>query len=231
MYNFWYQQISTDRDPALLQQAIEWYRRGAEVAPQDVTILNEYASAVARLGDYEEAQRLLDRSVALDPRYLDTAVRLGELYRAQGKHSEAVDRYLEVIARNPRGLDAQIASIVSTLGDDQEQLRRLREGYQAALATAPEDAGLHAIVGLISDRVGDRDRAIEAFGTVVRLQPDNLEARQNYTIVLSDALQYDAAAAEAQVLLQLAEQQGVNEQERAALEALVQYLEQKRAGG
>ncbi|HMO56965.1 MAG TPA: O-antigen ligase family protein [Roseiflexaceae bacterium] len=229
MYSFWYQQISPENDPALLQQAIEWYRRGAEVAPQDVSILNEYAAAVARSGDYAEAQRLLERSQQLDPRYLDTTVRFGELLRIQGRSAEAVDQYLAALDRNPRILDAQITTIVGALVAEPEQLRRLREGYLAASATRPEDAALHAIIGLISERIGDMDRAAIAFGTVVQLQPDNLEARQNYTIVLSDMLRYDDAAREAGMLLQLAQQQQVSAEDQQAISRLLQYFEQKRA--
>ncbi len=39
MYSFWYSRF--DRNPEQLRQAIEWYRQGHEIAPQDVVILNE----------------------------------------------------------------------------------------------------------------------------------------------------------------------------------------------
>ncbi|HWQ14910.1 MAG TPA: hypothetical protein VNL77_19075, partial [Roseiflexaceae bacterium] len=232
MYNFWYQTLAREQDPELLRQAVEWYRRGHEIAPQDVTILNEYASAAARLGDYELATRLLEESLRLDPRYADTPVRLGELLRLQGRHAEAVDRYLAALERNPHALDNQIAQIAQGLSGQPEQLLRLRAAYAAAAAARPDDAGLLAVVGLLSDRAGDLEGAAAAFGRVVQLQPDNLEARQNYTLVLSDMLQYERAAAEAQALLDRARQsQQVTEQDRAAIAALVAFLQSRAAGG
>jgi tetratricopeptide (TPR) repeat protein len=72
MYNFWYQNLSGGQDREALTQAIEWYQRAHAIAPQDVAILNEYASAVARSGDYDQALALLEKSRWLDPLYNDT---------------------------------------------------------------------------------------------------------------------------------------------------------------
>jgi tetratricopeptide (TPR) repeat protein len=230
MYNFWYQTLADGQDPELLRQAVEWYRRAHEVAPQDVTILNEYASAVARLGDYQQAEQLLEQSRALDPRYPDTLARLGELLRLQGRYAEAVDQYLALIERDPHGLDGQITAIAAQLGDAPDQLLRLRDGYAALAQQRQDDAGLLAVVGLLSDRAGDLGAAAAAYGRVVQIQPENLEARQNYTLVLSDMLQYERAAQEAQALLDQAGQQ-IAEQDRAALQGLLDYLRARAAGG
>jgi tetratricopeptide (TPR) repeat protein len=231
MYNFWYQTLVDSQDPALLQQAIEWYRRGHEVAPQDVTILNEYASAVARTGDYEQAARLLDQSRRLDPRYTDTALRYGELMRLQERYAEAADGYLALLAQNPHALDSQIAAIASDMQAAPDQLRRLRDAYTAALASDPGDPALLAAVAVLSDRAGDLQQAAEAFGQVVQQQPDNLEARQNYTLVLSDLLQYEQAAQEAEALLAAAERQGrLAPEDRGGIEALIIFF-RSQAGG
>jgi tetratricopeptide (TPR) repeat protein len=232
MYNFWYQTLGGGQDPELLRTAVGWYRQGHEIAPQDVTILNEYASAVARLGDYPEAERLLEKSRELDPRYPDTALRLGELLRLQGRPAEATDQYLAALERNPRALDGQIAGISAALRGHPEQILRLRAQYEKALAARPDDPALLSIVGLLSDRAGDLAGAADAFGRVVQVQPENLEARQNYTLVLSDMMQYERAAGEAQALLERAEQGGqVTEQDRAALQALLDYLRARAASG
>lgn len=231
MYNFWYQTLAAGQDPTLMEQAVEWYRRAHEIAPQDVAILNEYASATARLGRYEEAEQLLEKSRWLDERYPDTLARLGEVLRLQGRDAEAVDRYLEAIQRNPRALDGQLTAIAAEI-EDRELLLRLRDGYAQLLEQSPEDIGLLAVVGLLSDRAGDLPEAADAFGRIVQLQPDNLEARQNYTLVLSDMLQYDRAAAEAQELLDRVRQSGqIDERDQARIEVLLDFLRAKAAAG
>jgi tetratricopeptide (TPR) repeat protein len=232
MHNFWYQTLSGGQDRAALVQAIEWYQRAHAIAPQDVAILNEYASAVARSGDYDKALALLETSRSLDPLYNDTLLRKGEVLRAQGRYAEAVDEYLALLDRDPYVLDGQISVIATALSSDPAQLTRLRDRYSAAHAARPNDPQLSSIVGLLSVRAGDLETAAGAFAEAVRLQPDNLEARQNYTIVLSDLLRYDQAAQQAQELLTIASQrQETTEQQRAAIEALLGYLRQRAGGG
>ncbi|MDW8212799.1 MAG: hypothetical protein RMJ55_04530 [Roseiflexaceae bacterium] len=232
MHNFWYQNLSGGQDRDALMQAIEWYRKAHAIAPQDVAILNEYASAVARSGDYEQALALLEMSRNLDPLYNDTLLRKGEILRAQGRYAEAVDQYTILLERDPYALDGQISAIANAISSDPAQLTRLRERYIAAQASRPNDPQLSSIIGLLSVRAGDLETAASAFAEAVRLQPDNLEARQNYTIVLSDLLRYDQAAQQAQELLTLASQrQETTDQQRAALEALLGYLRQRASGG
>lgn len=231
MYNFWYQTLSGGQDRDALAQAIEWYQRAHAIAPQDVAILNEYASAVARSGDYDKALALLETSRNLDPLYNDTLLRMGEVLRAQGRFAEAVDQYLTLLDRDPSALNGQISAIATVLSSDPVQLARLRDRYRAAQASRPDDPQLASIVGLLSVRSGDLETAASAFAEAVRLQPDNLEARQNYTIVLSDLLRYDQAAQQAQELLTLASQrQETTDQQRAAIEALLGYLRQRANG-
>ncbi len=232
MYNFWYQDLANGQDRDLLIQAVDWYRRGHAIAPQDVTILNEYASAVARTGDYQQALALLDASRQLDSRYNDTLLRMGDVLRAQGRYQEAVDQYLALLDRDPRALDRQISIISAGLAAAPDQVVRLRDRYLQTQTERPDDPRLLAIIGLLSDRAGDLETAATAFAGAVQLQPDNLEARQNYTLVLSDLLRYDQAAQQAQELLALAEQrQDTTDQERAALEALLGFLRTRAAGG
>ncbi|MGQ9548328.1 MAG: hypothetical protein ACUVWS_06845 [Roseiflexus sp.] len=232
MYNFWYQNLSGGQDREALTQAIEWYQRAHAIAPQDVAILNEYAGAVARSGDYETALALLEKSRWLDPLYNDTLLRMGDILRAQGRFTESVDHYLMALERDPRALDAQIAAIASALASDPAQIQRLRDGYLATRSSRPDDPQLSSIIGLLSVRAGDLETAAGAFAETVRLQPDNLEARQNYTIVLSDLLRYDQAAQQAQELLTLASQrQETTDQQRATIEALLGYLRQRASGG
>jgi O-antigen ligase/tetratricopeptide (TPR) repeat protein len=145
MYNFWFSRLT--RDPKLLEQAVDWYRRGSEVAPQDVTILNEYASAVAlqantlrESGDeagaqakFEQAGALLERSRSIDPLYGDTEGRSADVLRLQGRYAEAVDRYTAILEKNPRALDGQITTIIESMRSAPDQLLRLRAVYEAAL--------------------------------------------------------------------------------------------------
>jgi tetratricopeptide (TPR) repeat protein len=209
-----------------------------------VTILNEYASAVAlqanqlrEAGDeaaaqqkFQQAHALLERSKSIDARYGDTDGRIADLFRLEGRYAEAVDRYAAILQNNPRALDGQITSIIESMHTAPDQLLRLRDAYQASLKDNPDDVMTYALIGLISARADDLPSAAQAFSEVARLEPQNLEARQNYTLVLSDMMQYEQAAAEANTLLTMAQQQNVGENDLNALQRLVTFLRDKAAG-
>jgi tetratricopeptide (TPR) repeat protein len=82
----------------------------------------------------------------------------------------------------------------------------------------------------VSAGLGDQNAMQAAFGRAVELAPDDLKIRQQYTSVLSQTQQYDAALQQAQSALQLAQsQQRKDEVDR--LTKMVENLERQRAGG
>jgi len=243
LHNFWYARLN--QDPKQLEEAINWYQRGHEIAPQDVTILNEYASAVALMGNYQRGQQneteaqkyykqandLLAESKRLDPRYNDTDLRLADVLRLQGRDAEAADVYVSQISTNPHALDTQVAQIADSLRDQPDQLRRVRDAYAEAAAKKPDDAALYSFIGLTSLRLNDLPRATEAFGHWTQIQPQSVDARRNYTLVLSETKQYQQAVTEAQNMLTLAQQQKLPQDQQSAIEALVNFLKEKSAAG
>lgn len=239
--NFWY---SWTQDPTRLQESLSWYEKVNEIAPQDVTLINERASITSLRGSYAqsvgnaeeaqqyyaEAERLLQHSKALDPRYVDTDARLGDLMRIQDRFAEATDLYVSVVQRRPHQLDDSVERIIADMRDQPELLRKLRDAYNEQ-ATQRNDALLYAISGLISIRVGDTEQAVQEYTQAVQIQPQSIEYRRNYTIVLSDTQRYDQALSEARNTLALAQGQAGREAEIAQLQALISFLEQKAAGG
>jgi tetratricopeptide (TPR) repeat protein/O-antigen ligase len=243
MHSFWYSRLT--QDPKQLEESIEWYKRGHAIAPQDVTILNEYASAVALMGnyarahndeasaqsDYSQASQLLAQSKQLDARYSDTDQRMADVLRLQGQSAAATDLYVKLLTANPHALDGQITQIADSMRDQPDQLRRLRDIYTTALTKKPDDAPLHSFVGLISVRLGELPQAAASFGRWTQLQPQSIEAHRNYTLVLSDTRQYPQAVAEAQTLLTLAQQQQLPQDQQTAIQGLVDFLKTQGAGG
>ncbi|MCG8349122.1 MAG: serine hydrolase, partial [Chloroflexales bacterium] len=237
--NFWY---SWTQDPSRLQESLNWYEQVNEIAPQDVTLMNERAGVTIQLGNYTQtmgsedeaaryfnaAEQLLQRSKELDQRYVDTDARLADLYRLQGRLAEATDLYVNVIKRSPNQLDSSIERIADSLEAEPDLLRKLRDAYAEQ---AGDDALLHAIAGLLSVRVGDMEQAVESYDRATTIQPQNVEYHRNFTIVLSDTRRYDQALSEARNTLSLAQSQPGRETEVAQLQALIAYLEQQAAGG
>lgn len=242
LHNFWYARFTQDTQQ--LVQAIDWYKQGHEIAPQDVTIMNEYASAVALMGNalrsqnneaeaqkyYQQANDLLTQSKQLDPRYADTDLRFADVLRLQGRNAEATDMYVKQLAANPHALDGQVSQIADSLRDQPDQLRRVRDAYADAVSKKPDDAALYSFVGLTSVRLNDLPRAAEAFGRWTQVQPQSIDARRNYTLVLSETKQYQQAVSEAQNMFTLAQQQKLPQDQQSAIQGLVSFLQARATG-
>ncbi|GAB4194325.1 MAG: O-antigen ligase family protein [Roseiflexaceae bacterium] len=242
MHSFWY--LRFNQDPEQLRQSINWYQRGHEVAPQDVVIMNEYAGAIAMLGTYtssqqdttaangyfDQAEQLLRQAKQLDPRYTDTDLRLADLLRVRGRYAEAVDLYLALLDRNPNALNGQIGAVGNALKSQPDQLKRLRDRYQALATQNPNDATIQGIYGQLAYDAKDLDAARTAYARQVQLQPQSIDARRNYTLVLSDSAKYQEAITEAQAMLELVKQQQDEEQQNQ-VQNLINYLQFRAQGG
>ena len=233
LYTFWYTRVS--QAPQIEEQIFRWYEAGIDNAPNDVSILNEYVSAlVARANRIAatdpttaaalrtQAHTALERSLLLDPTYADTQIRVADLAYADGDYEKALPLYAEILQRDPHALDSQITTIADQLQRTPAVLTRLRDAY---LQTAYEnDRILLSIIGLLSSRLKDYPAAIAAFGQLVTLQPDSIEALQNYTIVLSNGLQYQDAAIQADRLVELANTQQLPAETVSVYEQLAAFF-------
>lgn len=240
LYLFWFNRI--EQDPALLETAIQWFDQSVNIAPNDVAIINDYASAlinyaiVIRSSNPTYADELIARaetqlnnSLQRDQRYRDTIIRLGDLARAKTDYVSALQYYDQALTLNPRALDSQIVTIINQLAPDtnaHEFLLQLRQIYERVRPA--DNTTILAIMGLISSRINDSQGAIDAFALLTTLQPDNIEAQQNYTLVLSNAMQYESAFRASERLYALAEQSGYPASSLDLYATLREYLDTKR---
>jgi tetratricopeptide (TPR) repeat protein len=236
--NFWF---NWTRDTSKLQIASQWYQQANEIAPQDVTLLNEHAGVQMLLAtfangqegapDYaEQATQLLERSRELDPSYFDTTVRLAELYRVRGNLEQSAQFYEQVIRQAPQRVDPALETLIATFTGHPDLLLQLRNAYRDS-AERENNARYYSIAGLLSVRADEMDAAVELYEQATGRAPNNLEHRRNYTLVLSDTRRYDRALAEAQTGLEIAQNQEGAEQEAAQFRYLVNVLQPKVAGG
>jgi tetratricopeptide (TPR) repeat protein/O-antigen ligase len=236
LYIFWYTRI--EAKPEILQKALQWFHDGVAIAPKDVSILNEYIESLLTYANsikasdpttaqktITEADQLLQQSLMLDDKYTDTALRQANVLRAKGEYPKAVAMYTQLIVKNPRVLDSQITSIIRELAAQPELLAQLRDAYNTNLKAS--DALSISIIGLISSQLNDHDNAILAFSKLAQMQPDSLEAQQNYTLVLSDGQRYADATIQAEKLATLAKNKGVSADNLTLYTQLIEFFKAK----
>jgi tetratricopeptide (TPR) repeat protein len=239
LHNFWF---NWTQDFSKLQTAAEWYQQANEIAPQDVTLLNEHAGVqmlLASVTGVQEgennphatrARQLLERSSELDPTYFDTTVRLAELYRIQGDLAQSAQQYEQVIRQQPQRVDPVIDTLISTFSGQPELLLNLRDAYRE-VAESEGSARYYSVAGLLSVRGGEPDAAVTLYEEATARAPNDLEHRRNYTLVLSDTRRYNQALSQAQAGLELAQNREDAEEEAAQFRYLVNLLQPKVAGG
>jgi tetratricopeptide (TPR) repeat protein len=253
-----------DNNPERLRTALRWYEQVTPIAPQDVTLINEragvlvqvaaYARATgdvqAALDAYTQAEELLDHSARLDPRFADTQVRLGDLYRVRDNDLErAADAYIQAVERGAVAIANSAERMADGLASRPDLLTRLGDAFAAqaeradsALANAEQRpdrqfdlptlrdraALLHTITGLMRVRSGNVEGSLSAYQRATVLLPTNADYSRNYTLVLSDTRRHDAAIAEQRRLISALSTDPQRQRDIQTANQLIQIVEQAR---
>ncbi len=224
------------QEEAHLDASLDWYERAHAIAPNDVVILNEWATTLASKGAavYSEVEAKLQESERLDPRFADTYVKLGNLYRIQNKLPEAAEQYAMAIGRRGNSLEddreRSLEPAIAALSADPAALARLMDAYRAAAEKRPDDAAIQSALGRVAAAMGDPTTVRTAFDKAISTVPDSVAYRQQYTLALSATEEYDLALQQAQAGLELAKTQK-RESDVTTLTKLVESLQQRKVSG
>ncbi|HTL28259.1 MAG TPA: tetratricopeptide repeat protein [Tepidisphaeraceae bacterium] len=166
-----------------------------EGSPQTQHGIDLYVQAVAAYhnGDRAVAISKLNEATKSDPNLRMARSLLGDLYRDQGKYSDAVPQY-EALAR----LDPYGASNQYRLGLTYQWISRLQDAaaaYLKALELNPRDAQSSTNLGLVYMALGKMDDSLKYVKKATELNPRSAAAWSNYGVVL-DAM---GKAADAEV--------------------------------
>jgi len=134
---------------------------------------------------YRRAQQLLQlaeesfqRTLAADAQNAEAHFALGVAHQAKGRHDMAEMEYLAALQSNPNHLEAHYNLGVLYL----QARRRYNEAatqFQEVLRIAPRHVNAMNNLGVAYYHLGYRDRAIELWQAVLKLDPTNTFAREN----------------------------------------------------
>jgi len=102
-----------DSSPGQADEAIQRFRRFAELQPNNARALYYYAMSLWKGKraqdpslDLHQIESLLTKSLALDPKLAEAHLQLGNLYSDQNKYAEAIPEYLRALELNSDLADA-----------------------------------------------------------------------------------------------------------------------------
>ncbi|HEX8578142.1 MAG TPA: sulfotransferase [Allosphingosinicella sp.] len=138
--------------------------------PDNIPALNHLAQLRSEVGDVEEAIAMYERLIALDDR-LERRINLAQFYRIAGRRDQAIGSFRNALATDPVNGSAwwSLANYYpDELGEPDHQA--IREALPKRKGDREEGA-LHLALGLLADRRGEHDVAMEHFlaGKKIRL--------------------------------------------------------------
>jgi protein O-mannosyl-transferase len=156
---------------------------------QDATNVNAWFGLGLDLvdeGKLEEAEECFNRVIRINPKYYNALNSLGHVYFLQGRYGEARQAF-ETILRDKRGQKPEVYRNLGVLNSREAKLPEAIECYRHSLALNPNQPLIHFYLGKTWLAAQKQTEAIPELETVLRQQPDNLEAELFLAIALDGA--------------------------------------------
>jgi predicted O-linked N-acetylglucosamine transferase (SPINDLY family) len=151
------------------QQAVELIEKAIAIRPS-ASMYGNLAAVHIALENTEIAADLLQRGLQLDPKHADCLNNFGYVLKNQGKLAEAMNCFLEAIARKPNhaGAYANLGSTAYDMGQFHDAIRCFR----TALSIDPNNLATRNSLGAALKETGDLQSAIQEFEQVLASDPD-----------------------------------------------------------
>jgi hypothetical protein len=155
------------------------------IAPPEPNRFDEpYAGAIgaAANGDFQQAIRLYDQAIAVDPSHADAYYKRGNAQRSLGRLDAAIASYDEAIGRNPGHAYAYCnrGTVQQALGLTAEALT----SYDRALALDPTDAMAHYNRALSLQDCCRWREALASYDQALAIDPAYADAHYNRSLAL-----------------------------------------------
>ena len=185
-----------------LPEAQAAYRQLLQIAPNQFIALHMLGILESDAKNYQQAEILLSRAVAVDPRSADAHMSLGVALNGLRRHDAACASYRQALALRPNH-----AVTLSNLGNASVALELHEEAlksYEKALALNPDLAEAHNGRGWALCRERNYDEAIASLNRALSIKPDYAAAFANRAIALRELQRFDEALADGDRAIALA---------------------------
>ncbi|MCK1734087.1 tetratricopeptide repeat protein [Bradyrhizobium sp. 138] len=186
----------------LFPEAQAAYRQLLQLAPNQFIALHMLGVLESDAKNYQQAEILLSRAVALDPRSADAHMSLGVALNGLRRHGEARASYRKALALRP-----DHAVTLSNLGNASVALDHHEEAlrsYDKALALNANLAEAHNGRGWALSRLRNYDGALASLGRALSIKPDYAAALSNRAVALRELQRFDEAVADGNRAIALA---------------------------
>jgi len=148
---------------------------------------------LARNPDWKDNETIFPKTAETAPNSVKSAYNYALVLRAQGRLSEAIDRYRHAVSIWPEHQRAWF-NLGNTLSEN-GQYDEAVDAYQRALEILPSDADALHNLALTYKRMKQPEKAVEAFKRILLMKPYDLSVRLNIGTTWAEFGEYDKALA------------------------------------
>jgi tetratricopeptide (TPR) repeat protein len=157
-------------------RAIEYFQKATYLAPQNVIYYNLWAQVYYMLGRYQDAEAILVKSAAIDPKFEQTQMLLGDTYGALGRAEEAARAHRAAILIAPEIFaDPFFNQRVEFYKAHPPQLQEIVAAYREVLRERPDDPKILRILGRLYSQLSDRDNAVRFYQNALAVDPTDAQ--------------------------------------------------------
>ncbi len=155
-------------------EAIPYLRRAFQLGPSNPRIVIDLATALTEVGQLGESMELWGHLTRSNPQLIIGWIKLGGMYLAARKFSEAVACGQRAVALQPNLADARIVLGLACLGnqDSEGAIRHLGR----AIKLNPKEVAAQSAYGLALHELGRFDDARPYFEAALEIRPSNGQA-------------------------------------------------------
>jgi predicted O-linked N-acetylglucosamine transferase (SPINDLY family) len=143
------------------------------------------------MGQQDAAIASYQRALDIQPSYIDTHIRLGQLQRRMGRLPQAESSYGKALTLRPDDAETLVAQgeVLHRLGKPDLAVICLRRAH----AIVPNSVDLLGCLGMVLMDLERPFEAIEMYRRLLELQPENADAHNNLGNALKDVGRFDEA--------------------------------------
>ncbi|MBI3459250.1 tetratricopeptide repeat protein [Candidatus Azambacteria bacterium] len=154
---------------------LDSYQKALELDPKDPIIPLFVARVHFSNNKLEEAEKSLNEVLKLKSDYGVAYFTLGQVYEKQGKSKEAIIETQKSLSLSPQDLGVILQlGILYYRGD---QLENGKDLMEQAVTIYPSNSSFRELLGLIYDKLGFKDKAVDQFEEELKLNPGNPEIK------------------------------------------------------
>lgn len=159
--------------------------------PNDAYILNKLGGTYCDLGQFEIAEKCLNKAIILNPNSAETNYNFGLVLQEMGKLDIAIQYYKKTIAFDPYFIEAY-SSLGATYGQKGMVDEAIVE-FRKALTIDPDCIAAHNNLGVAYGLKGITDEAVAAFRRALTIDPALAETHKNLAVAYYTKKEYDLA--------------------------------------